>query len=169
MAIADGTDIKKDLSREEDYRDFEQRDIENGWPYDDGAGAASRPVGNGAYGESGANFDRERNGGYRVTNVAADGGQAPLVSPVLPETDHRENSDQLEADIADALDNMPESLIAALDIHADGHTVTLRGAVDTAEERRMIELRVLGVKGVSAVRNFITTMGVDTHIPADSD
>ena len=136
-------DEKKDFSREEDYRDFEQRDIENGWPYDDGAGAAS--------------------------HAEPYGGQTPLSSPVLPETDHRENSDQLEADIADALDNMPESLIAALDIHADGHTVTLRGAVDTAEERRMIELRVLGVKGVSTVRNFITTMGVDTHIPADSD
>lgn len=169
MAIADGTDIKKDLSREEDYRDFEQRDIENGWPYDDGAGAASRPVGNGAYGESGANFDRERNGGYRVTNVDADGGQAPLVSPVLPETDHRENSDQLEADVAAALEDLPDLLLNALDIHADGRVVTLRGAVDTAEERRMIELRVVAVSGVSAVRNMITTMGVDTHIPGDAD
>ncbi|WP_454286945.1 BON domain-containing protein [Rhizobium arsenicireducens] len=162
-------DRKKDLSREEDYRDFEQRDIENGWPYDDGAGAASRPVGNSAYGETGANFDRERNGGYRITDVAADGGEGPVNAPVLPETDHRENSDQLEADIADALDEMPESLLAALDIHADRHVVTLRGAVDTAEERRMIELRVLGVKGVSEVRNFITTMGVDTHMPRDTD
>lgn len=169
MAIADGTNIKKDLSREEDYRDFEQRDIENGWPYDDGAGAASRPVGNGAYGESGANFDRERNGGYRVTNVDADGGQAPLVSPVLPETDHRENSDQLEADVAAALEDLPDLLLNALDIHADGRVVTLRGAVDTAEERRMIELRVVAVSGVSAVRNMITTMGVDTHIPGDAD
>lgn len=169
MAIADGTDIKKDLSREEDYRDFEQRDIENGWPYDDGAGAASRPVGNGAYGESGANFDRERNGGYRVTNVDADGGQAPLVSPVLPETDHRENSDQLEADVAAALEDLPDVLLNALDIHADGRVVTLRGAVDTAEERRMIELRVVAVSGVSAVRNMITTMGIDTHIPGDAD
>lgn len=169
MAIADGTDIKKDLSREEDYRDFEQRDIENGWPYDDGAGAASRPVGNGAYGESGANFDRERNGGYRVTNVDANGGQKPLSSPVLPETDHRENSDQLEADVAAALEDLPDLLLNALDIHADGRVVTLRGAVDTAEERRMIELRVVAVSGVSAVRNMITTMGIDTHIPGDAD
>ena len=115
MANGDKADTKKDLSREEDYRDFEQRDIENGWPYDDGAGAASRPVGNGAYGETGANFDRERNGGYRVTNVDADGGQAPLVSPVLPETDHRENSDQLEADVAAALEDLPDLLLNALD------------------------------------------------------
>lgn len=169
MAIVDGTDIKKDLSREEDYRDFEQRDIENGWPYDDGAGAVSRPVGNGAYGETEANFDRERNGGYRITNVSADGGQAPLASPVLPETDHRENSDQLEADVAAALEDLPDLLLNALDIHADGHVVTLRGAVDTAQERRMIEMRVVAVKGVSTVRNFVTTMGVDTHIPSDSD
>ncbi len=169
MAIADGTNTKKDLSREEDYRDFEQRDIENGWPYDDGAGAASRPVGNDAYGETGANFDRERNGGYRVTKVDTDGGQAPLVSPVLPETDHRENSDQLEADVAAALEDLPDLLLNALDIHADGHVVTLRGRVDTAEERRMIELRVVAVSGVSTVRNMITTMGVDTHIPSDTD
>ncbi len=169
MANGDKADTKKDLSREEDYRDFEQRDIENGWPYDDGAGAASRPVGNGAYGETGANFDRERNGGYRVTNVSADGGQAPLASPVLPETNHRENSDQLEADVAAALEDLPDLLLNALDIHADGRVVTLRGAVDTAEERRMIEMRVVAVKGVSTVRNFVTTMGVDTHIPSDSD
>ncbi|MBW8300885.1 MAG: BON domain-containing protein [Hydrogenophaga sp.] len=169
MAIADRTDSEKDLSREEDYRDFEQRDIENGWPYDDGAGTASRPVGNGAYGETGANFDRERNGGYRITNVDADGGQAPLASPVLPETDHRENSDQLEADVAAALEDLPDLLLNALDIHADGHVVTLRGAVDTAQERRKIEMRVVAVKGVSTVRNFVTTMGVDTHIPNDAD
>jgi osmotically-inducible protein OsmY len=43
--------------------------------------------------------------------------------------------------------------------------VTLRGAVDTAEERRAIELKVLGVTGVSKVKNFITTLGVDSHIP----
>lgn len=169
MAIGDRTDTPKDLSREEDYRDFEQRDIENGWPYDDGAGAASRPVANGAYGETGANFDRQRNGGYRVTEVAADGGQRPLNSPVLPETDHRENSDQLEADVAAALEDLPDTLLNALGIHADGHVVTLRGAVDTPEERREIELRVVSVRGVSAVRNLVTTMGVDTHIPSDID
>ena len=161
-------DDKKALSREEDYRDFEQRDIENGWPYDDEAGAVAPPVGNGAYGEE-ANFDRERNGGYRVTGVAGDGQQMPLRSPVLPETDHRENSDQLEANIAAALEDMPDALLTGIDIHADGHVITLRGAVDTPEERRSIELRVLGVTGVSEVKNRITTMGVDTHIPSDID
>ncbi|MFN7010896.1 MAG: BON domain-containing protein [Allorhizobium sp.] len=161
-------DEKRDLNREEDYRDFEQRDIENGWPYGDEAGAAAPPVGNGAYGEE-ANFDRERNGGYRVTGVAEDGQQMPLRSPVLPETDHREDSDQLEADIAAALEDMPDALLTGIDIHADGHVITLRGAVDTPEERRSIELRVLGVRGVSEVKNHITTMGVDSHIPSDVD
>jgi osmotically-inducible protein OsmY len=60
-------------------------------------------------------------------------------------------------------------VVAGLDIHVDGHVVTLRGSIDTVEERRAIELKVLGVKGVSEVKNFITTLGVDSHIPDDGD
>ncbi|WP_246701696.1 BON domain-containing protein [Rhizobium terricola] len=167
--MTNGARDRDEFSREEDYRDFEQRDIDGGWPYDDGAGAGAKPVANAAYGETDANFDRERNRGFRVTKAEPDGSEAPLVSPVLPETDHRELSDQLEADIHAALENFSETTLSAVDLHVDGHVVTLRGDVDTPGERRLIELKVLGVAGVTTVRNLINTIGTDAHIPTDTE
>ena len=49
--MTNGARDRDEFSREEDYRDFEQRDIDGGWPYDDGAGAGAKPVANAAYGE----------------------------------------------------------------------------------------------------------------------
>lgn len=161
--------IEKEFSRESDYRDYDQRNVADGWPYADGAGAADKPVANRGYGETDANFDRERNGGFRVEQVDADGFTPDPQTPVLPMTDHREVSDQREADIFDALADFDDQMLAGLDIHVDGHKAILRGAVDTAEERRMIELKVLGVNGIAEVQNFITTLGVDSHIPSDVD
>jgi hypothetical protein len=162
-------DRKTEFSREDDYRDYDQRNIGDGWPYADAPGATATEVGNRAYGETGANFDRERNEGFRVEPVDADGSEPDIATPVLPTTNGREDDDQLESDIAEALEGIDGTLLAGLDVHVDGHTVTLRGTVDTAEERRMIELKVLGVAGVGNVKNFITTLGVDSHIPTDSD
>ncbi|MFN3719481.1 MAG: BON domain-containing protein [Rhizobium rhizophilum] len=162
-------DRKTDFSAEEEFRDEDQRNIVEGWPYADGEGATSAPVANRSYGETSANFDQERNQGFRVEGVDADGFlPAPAVSD-LPTTDGRENDDQLESDVSVALEGFDDTVLTGLDIHVDGHLVTLRGAVDTAEERRAIELKVLGVKGVSDVKNFITTLGVDSHIPDDGD
>lgn len=162
-------DKKTDFSTEEEFRDDDQRNITEGWPYADGEGATAAPVGNRGYGETSANFDQERNQGFRVDDVDADGFEPAPATPVLPTTDGREDDDQLESDVATALEAFDDDVLNGLDIHVDGHTVTLRGAVDTAEERRMIELKVLGVLGVSDVKNFITTLGVDSHVPDDAD
>ncbi|QGG90665.1 BON domain-containing protein [Agrobacterium sp. MA01] len=162
-------DRKTEFSREDDYRDYDQRNIGEGWPYADGAGATATPVENRGYGETGANFDRDRNEGFRIDAVNADGFEPDVATPALPTTDGREDDDQLESDIATALEGLDDTILAGLDIHVDGHAVTLRGSLDTAEERRMVELKVLGVNGVSDVKNFITTLGVDSHIPDDGD
>ncbi|MDH4442771.1 MAG: BON domain-containing protein [Rhizobium sp.] len=162
-------DRKTDFSGEEDMRDEDQRNIVEGWPYADGEGATASPVGNRSYGETGANFDQDRNQGFRVDDVNADGFEPAPATPVLPTTDGREDDDQLESDVATALEAFDDDMLNGLDIHVDGQTVTLRGAVDTAEERRAIELKVLGVAGVSRVKNFVTTLGVDSHIPDDGD
>jgi hypothetical protein len=162
-------DRKTDFSTEEEFRDDDQRNIADGWPYADGEGATAAPVGNRGYGETSANFDQERNQGFRVDDVNADGFEPAPATPVLPTTDGREDDDQLESDVATALETFDDDVLNGLDIHVDGHTVALRGAVDTAEERRTIELKVLGVAGVSDVKNFITTLGVDSHIPDDAD
>lgn len=158
-----------EFSREDDYRDYEQRDIDNGWPYADGAGAAAEPVGNHGYGETGANFDRDRNKGFGVSPVEADGSQRAPATPEVPSADFGGDDDQLESDIDAALADLDETTLAGIDIQVDGHLVTLRGAVDTAEERRMIELKVLAIDGVNAVHNHITTLGIDSHIPSDAD
>lgn len=163
-------DDKRNFSREEDYRDFEQRDIQEGWPYADAPGAGARPVANGAYGEAGAaDFDRERNEGYRISRAGRDGLQQNTADPVLPETDRRDIADALEASVHDILEELDGIDLAAVDVHVDKRVVTLRGAVDTAEERRRIERAVLATPGVANVRNYIRTRGVDTHIAPDAD
>ncbi|QLF70559.1 BON domain-containing protein [Peteryoungia desertarenae] len=162
-------EAKTQFSREDDYRDYDQRDITDGWPYDDGAGAGAKPVENRSYGETASNFDRERNEGFRINEVDAKGAEPQPATPVLPTTDRREDDDQLESDIMDALALEDDVTLAAIDLHVDGHRVTLRGSVDTAEDRRRIELKTLGVAGVSQVVNHITTIGIDSHIPRDAD
>lgn len=162
-------DRKTEFSREDDYRDYDQRNIGEGWPYADGPGATASPVDNRGYGETGANFDRERNEGFRVESVTGEGFEPDLATPDTPTTEGREDDDQLESDISTALESFDDTVLTGLDIHVDGHVVTLRGAVDTAEERRAIELKVLSVNGVREVKNFVTTLGVDSHIPNDGD
>ncbi|UJW73833.1 BON domain-containing protein [Rhizobium sp. SL42] len=164
---------KTEFSREDDYRDYEQRDIDNGWPYADGSGATAEPVENHGYGETGANFDRDRNKGFGVSTVEANGLQPQPATPALSANDHSDDDDQLESDIDAALSDFDHNILAGIDIQVDGqaggHLVTLRGAVDTAEERRSIELKVLALNGVRAVHNHITTLGIDSHIPGDAD
>lgn len=159
---------RKDLSREEDYRDFDQRDRTDGWPYDDSVGAGARPVDNQAYGES-ANFDRDRNEGFRFSSADSSGLEHKPSDPVLPETNHRETSDQIEADITTAIESLEDISVDAIDVHVDGHTVTLTGAVDTIAELRKLELAVLAVPEVREVDNQVITLGVDSHIPQDAD
>ncbi|PZU80374.1 MAG: transporter [Shinella sp.] len=159
---------KDELSREEDYRDFEQRDLENGWPYDDDSAASRKPVGNAAYGEADGNFDRERDDGIRITRAGPDAGD----TPAFPETgDERrtEDDDQLESDIAALIENLPGVNADLIDIRVESHVVTLRGSVDTADERRLVEMKVLGVKGIERVHNRLETIGSDSHIPRDTD
>ncbi len=60
------TTDKKPVSREEDYRDYEERNRDEGWPYSDEPGATSADPGNRPYGETPANFDRDPNPGFRV-------------------------------------------------------------------------------------------------------
>lgn len=57
---------EKALSRDEDYRDYEERDLREGWPYSDGSGSTSRSPENRSYGATGANFDEDRGKGFIV-------------------------------------------------------------------------------------------------------
>jgi osmotically-inducible protein OsmY len=153
------------LSREEDYRDFEERNLDDGWPYADAAGARSASPENRAYGETDANFDRERNQGFRIDGTDEDGNENRLRDSLQPDSIDRDESDDLEARVNDKLENIPDVDMDSIEVHADGHVVTLEGSVETIGIARKVELGALSVDGVRNVRNRLQMTGVDAHIP----
>jgi hypothetical protein len=157
-----------DISREEDFRDYEERDIDEGWPYDDAAGAGSRTVDNMAYGQPQANFDEGRNGGYQVDGADFDGQEERLVDNIRPVTKGVENADDLEERITDALDALGIADMDGLDLHVIDGEVTISGVVDDQSTSRRIETAVERVAGVRLVVNHLRLAGVDSRIP-DSD
>ncbi|MDK4734066.1 BON domain-containing protein [Rhizobium sp. CNPSo 3490] len=164
--IGDKTPISREapeLSREEDYRDLEERNLDDGWPYADGtpgSDPANRP-----YGETAANFDSDPNPGFRVDGTDQDGNEKRLKDSLRAGMIDRDESDELEARVNDALENIPEVDINSIEVHADGHVITLEGSVETIGIARKVELGALSVDGVHHVRNKLQLTGVDAHIP----
>lgn len=159
---------KTTFSREDDYRDYEERNLDDGWPYSDEAGARSPEPQNRAYGDTPANFDRDPNSGFRVDGTDEDGNENRLKDSLRADTIHRDESDDLEARVTENLENIPDLNLDSIDVHADGHTVTLEGAVETIGMARKVELGALSVDGVHHIRNRLETIGVDSHL-SDED
>ncbi|OWV71140.1 hypothetical protein ATY77_15235 [Rhizobium sp. R634] len=154
---------KLELSREEDYRDLEERNLDDGWPYADGNGAsdpANRP-----YGETAANFDSDPTQGFRIDGTDEDGNENRLKDSLRAGMIDRDESDDLEARVNDNIENIPGVDIESIEVHADGHVVTLEGSVETIGMARKVELGALSVDGVHHVRNKLQLTGVDAHIP----
>jgi hypothetical protein len=154
-----------DISREEDFRDYDDRNIDEGWPYDDAAGV--RPVDNAAYGDPKANFDSDRNRGYQVDSVESDGSEERLVDTIRPATEGIEEADDLEERVTDAVDELDMIDMASIDVHVEDGTVTIEGAVDDAATSRKIARRIQRVAGVREVVNNLRLEGVDSNIPDD--
>lgn len=154
-------------TREEDYRDYDTRNIDDGWPYADAAGAATKPVDNAAYGNPNANFDRERNRGYHVEGVDAQGFEERTPDSLRPATEGFEDSDDIEERVTEALENMGDVPMDSIDVHAERGTVTIEGMVDDGTLSRRISAAVEGISGVRLVVNNLRLAGVDTHIPDD--
>jgi hypothetical protein len=157
-----------DLSREEDFRDYEARDIDEGWPYDDAAGSGARPVDNMAYGQPAANFDEERNRGYQVDEAGFDGLQERLADNIRPGTKGLEEADDLEERVTEAIDALDIAEMEAIDVHVSQGKVTIEGAVDDHSTSRRIAAAVEKVPGVRLVVNNLRLAGVDARIP-DAD
>jgi osmotically-inducible protein OsmY len=157
----------KELAREEDYRDYEQRDIEEGWPYDDAAGERSRKVENAPYGTTEANFDSETNKGYTVTGVDERGQQERQAEPLLPGTTGREIADDLEERVMDALTDVEGISPESIDVRAEGTHVILEGDVDDMITAHRLTARALTVSGVGEVTNNLTIIGVDANMRDD--
>ena len=164
MAIKRNAD---NITREEDFRDYDTRNIDDGWPYADAAGAATRPVGNAAYGDPNANFDRERNRGYHVDSVDADGLEEQSPDNVLPGTDGFELSDDIEERVTEALDDLGDVPMESIDVHAENGVVTIEGVVDDRSMASRVVRTAQTIRGVSRVVNNLRLAGVDTHIPTD--
>lgn len=154
----------KELSREEDYRDYEERDVEEGWPYDDAAGERTARKANRAYGD-GANFDDAENKGYAVADIDGTGNQERQGDQLLPGTFGREEDDDLEERVMNALTESEDAEPEQIDVRVEGTTVTLEGEVDDRDTARRYEARAKHVRGVGRVRNNLKVLGVDANIP----
>ncbi|PZM10793.1 BON domain-containing protein [Rhizobium tubonense] len=160
---------KKVLTREEDYRDYEERDLQDGWPYDDDAGAKSQEPGNRPYGETAANFDEDTNKGYTVVDTDETGQQERQAEQLSAGTRGRENADDLEERVMDALSGFEGVSPELIDVRAEGSTIILEGQVDDAITARHLELKALGIPGVTQVKNNLSIIGVDANIPDDDE
>jgi hypothetical protein len=159
------SDRSRETSREEDYRDYEERDLDDGWPYPDGDTAKKKR--NEAYGAGPAGLEGDANPGAEIAGnpeIRSEGG------PALAQGIAREaiDDDALEEQIFDQLTRRD-------DIDEDQITVTVRdgiveltGSVDQADAVFIAEQIAGAVPGVRFVRNRLVSMGTDSHIPSDA-
>jgi hypothetical protein len=147
---------REHVSREEDFRDFEQRDIRDGWPYadKDSDPAAGK---NAPYGARKADFGQQDNKGIELSGdpVVTDVNGAPLPF-----------SDGTEDVIAD--DDQID--LASLEINVRDGAVQIDGGIDSEDDRRHLIGLIRAVRGVRDVdARSLLTRGVDSHISGDTE
>lgn len=153
------------LSREEDYRDYEDREIREGWPYSDvdGNPLESHPD-NTPYGDTPANFDEDPSTGFTVDTADAS-GREERVDTAVPLPASRIDDDELEAQITELLEESGKVVTDNIEVHCVDGIITLEGRVETISLARNLEEIVLTVPGVVGVHNNLETLGVDSHMP----
>lgn len=159
-------DDKKETVREEDYRDYEDRNIDEGWPYaDEDRLPASR---NAPYGSTESNFDETGPVGVDISRepaIRSHGG--PELSPTAEPQEIAD--DVLEEKVTTQLDNDERIEVALLDVTARKGVVAVTGKVETDVQRLLVERLVLSVTGVRGFTDGLSVIGTDSHIPRDSD
>lgn len=158
---------RNQVSREEDFRDYEERDTREGWPYPDD-NDARRAAQNASYGTAGADLDQLDNEGFAITRDPAgrDVDGAPL--PFADETGDVIAADDLEARIMEALEDDDRVDLATLDLTIRDGVAVLDGAVDSEEDRRYLIGFLRRVKGLRDVEaEGLLARGVDSHLPGD--
>lgn len=158
---------RKQASREDDFRDYEQRDIRDGWPYADSDGdrAAGR---NAPYGTTDANLEQLDNKGIEV---AGDPELRDVNGAPLPFSDDEPDTiadDDIEERIVQHLEEDSRFDLDSLEITVRDGIADLDGAVDSEEDRRQLIGLVRRVKGVRRVQaERLMMRGVDSHMPRD--
>lgn len=156
-------------SREEDYRDYEERDLRDGWPYADTDGLRT-PQRNPPYGAPKANFDEQKDSGVEVSDgtIAEDIHGKP--QPFADTTGEIIEDDALEERITGRLEDDGRIDPTALEITVRDGVVKIEGGVDSEADRAHLIGLVLAVPGVRDVHaRDLIARGVDSHIPPDSD
>jgi hypothetical protein len=160
MAAPNKTTTDKD--REEDFRDYEQRDIGDGWPYADGEPVKKH---NAAYGETSDELDPTNAEIATDTFIDSEGG--PTLFP--DEEQGNISDDGIEEEIANKLSNSGRWDDTQIEITVRSGIVTLEGEVETEHERQLINQVALRTAGVKDTQNNLVLIGVDSHIPSDAD
>ena len=156
------------LPREEDYRDYQERDTRDGWPYSDESGLSSPDPENREYGATPANFDAEPKSGVIGDTAGSTGLEEDTAQTAGPLSSDRIDSDELEAEITERLIQTEGVDADRIEVHVDQGIVTLEGSAETAAIARQIEVLALSMPGVLEVHNNLKTIGVDSHISPDT-
>jgi len=164
--MATTPDKPRETSREEDYRDFEERDLDEGWPYPDRE--VADPKRNEAYGRSPAGLESDGNPGTEVADAPAiRSAGGPALSKDVAHGSIED--DGLEEQIAERLSENPDLDLEQITVRVRRGVAELTGSVETAEASSMAA-RIAGtVAGIGGVRNRLVLTGVDSHIPGDAN
>ncbi|MCV3764961.1 BON domain-containing protein [Rhizobium sp. TRM95796] len=160
--MASLTRTPRPKTREEDYRDYNERDISEGWPYADEEVVAKK---NEAYG---VEFDDEDKTSVEISDEPAIESQGG--PNLFPETAKAAvEDDGVEETIYERLTNTRRWEDNQLTVTMHDGVATLDGKVETERDRQLINQIALGTPGVEDTINRITLIGVDSHIPRDAD
>jgi hypothetical protein len=162
IGMSDGA---RETSREEDYRDYEERDLNDGWPYPDDD--TSKKKRNEAYGAAPAGLEGDTNPGAEIAGnpeIRSEGG------PALAQGIAREaiDDDVLEEQIFDEFSNRDDIDESQITVTVHDGIAELTGSVDGTDATFVAEQIAGAVPGVRFVRNRLVSMGIDSHIPSDA-
>lgn len=164
--MADRDDPPRETDREEDYRDYDKRNIGDGWPYADEDGLPADR--NAPYGGTGSNFDESERVGVEIArrpDIETRGG--PALSPEGEEGVI--DDDVLEERITDILSEKEAFNMELITVTVHNGVATLTGEVEAAHDRALAKTLTLAVPGIRGCVNELVLIGVDSHIPSDSD
>jgi hypothetical protein len=152
-----------DQDREEDFRDYEARDLDEGWPYADGEPVRKKR--NADYGDKSDELDPDNVEIASDTAIQSEGGPS-----LFPEEESGNiDDDAIEEKIYTKLSDSDRWDDNQIEISVQDGVVTIEGEVETEHERQLINQVVLRTAGVKRTVNRLELIGVDSHIPSDAD
>lgn len=153
--------------RQEEYGDYVERDLDDGWPYPDDPGGSGSDAGNAPYGELNANVDRPRNPGLHDADDPVPGGGAAgrfgSPPPRRMRGNHRgkgprgytRSDERIREDVSDLLTQEAQLDPSEVEVTVTDGEVTLDGHVSEKFEKRLAEDWADEVPGVRHVQNNI--------------